>query len=257
MGGHDGDIIVGILGQWASGKSSAARTLVDHLGGEGKVTFITDRALLSQQTINHVLETADPKVKSSQEDDGRKRLDGKLATVFLRPGEDLESVDLNNMLFDLHQDVYDKVPPGTPNWLDAVRLQLGADVLDKSGEGKPIVIEAGFGTNKEPRGKNPFTHTLSDLFTRLEEAGVEPGLVRWIIVEADFKRRLARNDARPDSVPSLEFNRFAAEGGDLDPDEQRSLEERGIVIKRVPNNHDDIEKFRRDIITAFDELFAR
>jgi hypothetical protein len=79
--------------------------------------------------------------------------------------------------------------------------------------------------------------------------------VRWIIVEADFKRRLERNDARPDSVPSLEFNRFAADGGDLDPDEQRSLEERGIVIRRVPNNHDDIEKFRRDIITAFDELY--
>ena len=30
---REGEIIVGVLGQWASGKSTAAKTLVEHLGG--------------------------------------------------------------------------------------------------------------------------------------------------------------------------------------------------------------------------------
>jgi hypothetical protein len=34
------------------------------------------------------------------------------------------------------------------------------------------------------------------------------------------------------------------------------LEEQGSTIKRVPNDHDDIEKFRADIIAAFEEMFA-
>jgi uridine kinase len=48
---HKGDIVVGVLGQWASGKSTAARTLIRYLGGEGKVTFITDRELFIQSYI--------------------------------------------------------------------------------------------------------------------------------------------------------------------------------------------------------------
>ena len=39
------EIVVGVLGQWASGKAEAARTLIRHLGGEGPVVFLTDRAL--------------------------------------------------------------------------------------------------------------------------------------------------------------------------------------------------------------------
>jgi molybdopterin-guanine dinucleotide biosynthesis protein len=37
----EGGIIVGILGQWASGKTAAARTLIRYLGGEGEVASIT------------------------------------------------------------------------------------------------------------------------------------------------------------------------------------------------------------------------
>ena len=45
MGELEGEIIVGILGQWASGKSTASGTLVRYLGGEGEVIFISDREL--------------------------------------------------------------------------------------------------------------------------------------------------------------------------------------------------------------------
>ena len=40
---HKEKIMVGILGQWASGKSTAAKTLIGYLGGEGEVAFITDQ----------------------------------------------------------------------------------------------------------------------------------------------------------------------------------------------------------------------
>jgi hypothetical protein len=45
----EGPIIVGILGQWASGKSTAASTLVRYLGGADKVVFISDRDFLASQ----------------------------------------------------------------------------------------------------------------------------------------------------------------------------------------------------------------
>lgn len=255
MGGGRGKIIVGVLGQWASGKTSAAKTLIEHLGGDGKVTFLTDRVLLGRQVIKHVLEVQGSTINVNQEPDGRNRIEGELAVVYLAPGEDLDTVDLGNLLFDLHEDVYDKIPLGAPSWLDIVRLQLGADILEAAREEEPIVIEAGFGTNTEPRGENPLSHTLSDLFMRLDEAGVEPGLVRWILVEADFERRSARNRARLDSVPEVEFNRLAADGGDLDPKDQKRLESEGMIIKRVSNNHSDFDKFQGDIIKAFEELF--
>ena len=51
------------------------------------------------------------------------------------------------------------------------------------------------------------------------------------------------------------FARFAAAGGDLDPDHQRRLEEEGMKIERVRNDHDDIDRFRADIIAAFEEMF--
>jgi ABC-type oligopeptide transport system ATPase subunit len=247
--------IVGILGQWASGKSTAAKILIRYLGGEGKVTFITDRELLAGQAVNHILELDDSKVTFSVEDDGRQRLEGKLATVWLGPGEDLKTVDLNTLLFDLQDDVYDNVAPGSCNWLERARLELGYQIRERSTEGKPIVIEAGFGTNMEPRGENPFSHTISDLFVRLEEAGVEHKQVKWIIVEACYEKRSERNRKRQDSVPAVEFDRFAADGGDLDPEHQNRLEEQGTTITRVPNDHDDIERFRAEIIAAYKEMF--
>lgn len=58
------------------------------------------------------------------------------------------------------------------------------------------------------------------------------------------------------SVPADMFDRYAADGGDLSPDEQHRLAEQGTVIKRVSNDHDDIERFRADIIATFEEMFT-
>jgi hypothetical protein len=255
MAEHGAEIIIGVLGQWASGKTAAAKTLVRYLGGEDEVVFITDRVLLAGQVANHILELEESKVIRSIDDEGRQRFDGELATVYLPPGEDLKTVDLETLHFDLYDDLYDNVPPGSLNWLDKARLELGSQIQERSVEGKPIVIEAGFGTNMDPRGENPLSHTISDLFMRLEESGVEPNQVKWILIEAGYEIRSERNRKRPDSVPAVEFNRFAADGGDLDPDHQKRLEEQGTTIKRVPNEHDDIERFRADIIAALEELY--
>jgi len=237
----EGEIIVGILGQWASGKSTAARTLIRYLGGRGEVVFINDQELFARQAVNYILELEDSKVTFSIEDDGRQRLDGEHATVWLGPGEDLKSVDLNTLQFNVHDNVL-------PAWLNRARVELGYQISERSADGKPIVIEAGF-------GRNPFDHTISDLFMRLEEAGVEPQQVKWIIVEAGYDKRSERNEKRGGTVPVDVFARYAADGGDLDPDHQNRLEEQGTIIKRVPNDHDDMERFRTDIIALFEEMF--
>ncbi len=244
----EGKILVGILGQWASGKSAAARTLIDYLGGEDKVVFLNDQELMAGQVVDHFLELEDSQVTSSIEEDGRQRLDGEHATLWLGPGEDLRTVDLSTLQFDF---------PDRVLWelLDRARVELGYRICERSADSKPIVIEAGFGTNMEPIGENPFSHTIFDLFVRLEEAGVEPQQVKWIIVEAGYDKRSARNQKRRVSVPVDMFDRYAADGGDLDPDDQHRLEEQGTIIKRVPNDHDDVERFRADIIAAFEEMF--
>ena len=61
-------IVVGVLGQWASGKTEAARTLIKHLGGEDQVTFLTDRALFAGQVVKYLLELEDSEVVVSVED---------------------------------------------------------------------------------------------------------------------------------------------------------------------------------------------
>ena len=250
------EVIIGVLGQWASGKSTAARTLVDHLGGPDEVIFITDRVLLGQHVVNHVLQSEKSEVTRTIEADGSLRLAGPLATFWLPADEDLSTVDLNYLLFDIHEDVYDKVPAGACSWFDTVRIELGRQICTWAADRKPIVVEAGFGTNTEPRGENPFCHTVDDLFARLMEAGLEPDRVKWILIEASYETRRARNQRRLDSVPDPEFDRFAADGGDLDPDQARYWAELGAMIKRVANDHDDVERFRREIVTACDELLA-
>ena len=243
------EIIVGILGQWASGKSAAARTLIEYLGGEGKVVFINDQELLVSQAVKHFLGLEDSQVKLSIEDDGRQRLDDEHATVWLGPGEDLRTVDLNTVRFDTHDSevLWD--------WITRARVELGYRICERSVDGKPIVIEAAYGTNTEPIGDNPFSHTIADLFVRLKEGGVEPKQVRWIIVEAGYERRSERNQKRRIIVPSDVFDKYAADGGDLDPDHQNRLEEQGTIIRRVPNDHDDIERFRAEVTAAFEEMF--
>lgn len=245
MSEQAGEIIVGILGQWASGKSSAAKILINYLGGEGKTIFITDREFLVQQAVDYILGPESSKINISIEDDGRKRLDGEHGTIWLKPGEDLDTVDLNTLRLDIPDDLYDI---NAPEWLNRARLDIGDQILERSADGKPIVIEAGF-------GKVPFDHTIPDLFKRLYEAGVAPQRVKWIIVQAGFDKRSQRNELRRDRVPVHLFSRYADVGGDLDPEHQKRLEENGTRIKRVANDHDDFEKFKADIIAAFEELF--
>ena len=257
MSTPDDRIVVGLLGQWASGKSTAAKTLVNYLGGAERVTFITDREQLARQAVLHILNLDENRIKRSETSDGKVRLEGELATVYLDPCEALETVDLNMLLFDLDKAVYDCVPVNTLSWMDKARLEMGREILIQASSGKPIVIEAGFGTNTESRGENPFRNAIADLFDRLDEAGVKAGYIKWIIIEASYKTRSVRNRLRPDSVPTYEFDRFAADGGDLDPEQQRQLEASGAIFKRVPNNHDNVERFKTDIIAVFEDLFAK
>ena len=248
------EIFVGILGQWASGKSTAAKTLVNYLGGKDEVIFITDRELLAKQAVDHILESDESKIIHKIDESGES-FEGELSVVYLHPGEDLETVDLNTLLFELKKGVYDSVPINKFSWLDEVRFELGQQIRARFTEGKPIVIEAGFGTNTDPRGDNPISHTISDIFLRLKEAGLGPKQVKWIIIEASYDKRALRNQKRKDTVPAVEFDRFAADGGDLSPEEENQWVSNGIEIIRVPNNHDDYEKFKKDIISAFEDLF--
>jgi hypothetical protein len=238
----EGGIRVGVLGQWASGKSTAARTLIGYLGGSDNVVFVTDLVLFASQAVSHILELEDSKVKSTIEKDGRQQLEGELATVWLGPGVDLKTVDLTTLRFDVHDTVL-------PAWLNTARVELGYQICERSADGKPMVIEAGF-------GKKPVGHAVSDFFVALAEAGVKPKQVKWIIVEAGYDKRSERNEKRRYGPPVDVFAKYAADGGDLDPEHQNRLEEQGTVIKRVRNDHDDIERFRADILAAFEEMFG-
>ena len=237
----EGNIIVGVLGQWASGKSTAAKSLIRYLGGEGEVVFINDAVLFAEQAVNHILELEDSEMRMNIEDDGRQRLESELAVVYLGPGEDLKTVDLSTLRFNVNDNVL-------AVWLNRARFELGNQICERSAEGRPIVVEAGF-------GKNPLDHTISDLFARLEEAGVEVKQVRWIIVESDFDKRSERNKKRRFGPPVDVFARYAADGGDLDPDYENRLEEQGTVITRVSNDHNEIGRFRADVIAAFEKMF--
>jgi hypothetical protein len=238
----EGSIIVGVLGQWASGKSTAARTLVEHLGGEGQVAFLNDAVLLASQAVNHILEPEDSGVILCVEEDGRQRLECEHATVWLPPGEDFQTVELATLRFDVDDGVL-------PEWLHRARIELGHEIRRRSTEGKPIIVEAGF-------GEFPARHTIADLFGALQEAGVDPRQVKWIIVEAGFDKRSERNERQRFGPLVDVFARIAADGGDLDPKLQDRLIEEGTVIRRVRNDHDDIARFRDDVVSAYDEMFA-
>jgi hypothetical protein len=242
-------IIVGVLGQWASGKTEAARTLIRYLGGRREVVFLTDRVFFASQAVNHILELYDSKVVESMEDDGRKRLDGELATVWLRPGEDLRTVAPDTLAFE----VYDEEVLYA--WRKRAKVELGHQIRERSAEGKPVVIEVSFGPNVEPQGEERYGRTISDLFARLKSAGVEPRQVRWIIVEVAFAIRSERNERRQANIPASYFEKFGADGGDLEPEDQKRLEKQGTIIRRVRNEHDDVDRFRVDIIAAFEEMF--
>ena len=90
----------------------------------------------------------------------------------------------------------------------------------------------------------------------MEEVGVGPQRVKWIIIEASYEKRSERNLKRKDTVPAIEFDRFAADGGDLEPDQEKKWTIQGTTIIRVPNEHDDLERFRADIIAAFEDMYG-
>jgi hypothetical protein len=249
MLGYEGDIVIGVLGQWASGKTVAAKALISHLGGGSQVVFITDRALFAGQATRYMLELDEAELKVTLEDDGRRRFDGEVASVWLRPGEDMVSVDLTRLRFRVDDDVI-------PEWQRRARAELGREICKWSGCGKPLVIEASFGPDYEAPGHEPLKLSISDLFASFEEAGVPASLVKWLVVEAGQEIREARNRGRGAKVPLKLFARYAADGGDLEAQEQRRLAERGMQIRRVANDHDDIERFRADVIAAFQALFA-
>jgi hypothetical protein len=240
MRAYQKPIIVGVLGQWASGKSSAAAILLQYLGGTSKAIFLSDREDVTRQAVNYMLSVRDSQVTTSLEDDGRRRIESGPVTIWLNPGDDLRTVDLNQLQWDVEDELL-------PDWLNQGRLELGHRICENAASGKPIVIEAGF-------GKIPVDHTVYDLFSRLEQAGVQCGQPKWILIEAGFDTRAARNAKRPDKVLDEVFARFAADGGDLTPDQEKRLEAKGITITRVSNNHNDFEKFRADIISAFEKL---
>ena len=240
--------IVGVLGQWASGKTEAAKTLVEHLGTQGDVMLLTDRALFARQAIDYVLEREGTGVAVSFEDDGRQRLDTELVTIWLDPGEDLRTVDPNSLFFRMYDE------EAIVAWRRRAKAQLGARIREESAAGRTVVVEAAFGSNKDASGDGQYGRTVHDLMARLESAGLEPWQVKWIIVEAGFEIRAARNESRPGNIPVKFFGEFGGDGGDLSPDQQKALEEQGTLIRRVSNDHDDVERFRADVVAAYDEL---
>jgi RecA/RadA recombinase len=248
MTGSETGIIVGVLGQWASGKTTAARTLVEHLQREGEVRFLTDRALFAGQAIEHILGLDESKVAISVDDDGRQRFVSELVTVWLNPGEDLETVDPTALHFD---PVSDAVMIA---WRRQAKVELGRQIRERSAEGMPIVFEAAFGPNTETTGESHYGRTIPDLFARLERAGLEPRRIKWLIVETSQAKRSERNRKRQDKIPAEHWDRLDAVGGNLDPELQARLEQQGTMIKRVPNDHDDLGRFKADVIAAFEEM---
>ena len=119
---NKGEIIVGILGQWASGKTAAARTIITYLGGADTVEFLNDQELIAAQAIKHIQELEESDVILSIEDDGTRRYAGGQVAVWLGPGEDFETVDLYTLQFD-----------GTDEqlqvWLNRARARVGASNL--------------------------------------------------------------------------------------------------------------------------------
>jgi len=82
MGGVN-NVVVGVLGQWASGKSTAAKTLVKHLGGPDQVIFINDRKLLGAQVTDYIRRLPEAQLRRSVDAAGVRKLEGPLMTVRL------------------------------------------------------------------------------------------------------------------------------------------------------------------------------
>ena len=242
-----GGIAVGILGQWASGKTEAARTLVRLLGGPGKVAFLSDRELFFRQAHEYFLGLDESEVTVVLEADGSRRLQSDQAALWLGPGQDLRSVDLCSLRFYPDDET-------SASWLAASRLELGHRIRARCEANKPVVIEVAVGPDVQDLGGGPLRLTIADFLSCLERSGVQVNRIKWIIVEAGYEVRSGRNERQGAHVPVDIFDRFAIDGGDLTREQQKAWEKRGLILKRVSNDHDDMERFRSDIIIAFEEV---
>lgn len=240
--------VVGVLGQWASGKSEAARTLIKHMGGPDSVTFITDRGLWVSLFLKHVLQQEGLDFQVTVDEEGRQRVDCELATFWLEPGQDLSSVEPAALRFQMHDDDL------MVDFRRRGKMELAPEIRRRSAGRKPLVIETSFGPNRSEAGGDRYGRTIADLFVRLEGGGVDPRQVKWIIVEASSATRAERNARRPGRIPPELFARADFEGGDLAPDHERRLVGQGAQIRRVENDHDDVERFRADIVAAFEDM---
>ena len=249
MGRPGGGIAVGVVGQWASGKTEAARTLIRHLGGPGKVVFLSDRELFFRQAHEYFLGLDESQLTTVLEPDGSRRLQTEQAALWLGPGEDLSSVDLCSLRFYPDDET-------SASWLAASRLELGERIRARSAANKLLVIEVAVGPDVRDLGGGPLRLTIADFFSGLGNAGVDPVQIKWIIVEAGYDVRSARNDRQGAHVPVDIFDRFAADGGDLTPEQQKEWETCGMTLKRVNNDHNDIEMLRSDTISAFEQIFG-
>lgn len=236
------EIIVCVLGQWASGKSTATKLVLEYLGGESAAIFLSDREDLTRQAVHYILDRLDSQVTISYEDDGRKRFDSDFVSIWLYPGEDLNTVNLSTLNWYVDDSFI-------PAWLNQGRIDLGHRICQSLSRGKPVVIEAGF-------GQYPSDHTIYDLFLRLEQTGVNLGMVKWFLIQAGFDVRSQRNARREARVPVDVFAKYASDGGDLTRDQEKSMAEKGVSIVRIQNNHNDFDKFSKDIVAAFEGLLG-
>ena len=93
MGGAR-SVVVGVLGECASDKSTAARILVDHLGGPDQVIFLDDRSLVAAHAVEHVRQLPETQLERSVDAAGLNKISGPLMTVRPPPGETLDTVDI-------------------------------------------------------------------------------------------------------------------------------------------------------------------
>ena len=240
-------VIVGVLGQWASGKTLAAKTLIQHLGGKEEVIFLTDRVLFASQVIDYISTLEESKLLVSVDDDGRRRYKGELAVLWLNPGEQLRSVDPETLDFDIYNDQI------MIEWRTNAKVELGNQIRERSKSRKPVVVEAAFGPNTEPDVEYLYGRTIADLFARLENAGADPSQIAWLIISTSFENRFKRNEMRRDKIPPEYFLTYSADGGDFTHEQEKLWAGRGTIIQRIDNNHDDVERFRSEILAAFED----
>ena len=211
------------------------------------MAFLSDRELLFRQAHEYFLGLDESEVTVVLEADGSRRLQSDQAALWLGPGQDLRSVDLCSLRFYPDDET-------SASWLAASRLELGHRIRARCEVNRPVVIEVAVGPDVQDLGGGPLRLTIADFLSGLENAGVQVNRIKWIIVEAGYEVRSGRNERQGAHVPVDIFDRFAIDGGDLTREQQKAWEKRGLILKRVSNDHDDMERFRSDIITAFEEV---